>query len=46
MRAGVQRRLRLEQQLNVDVGGVERHRLGAQDDVEHRLVEQIKRLQV
>lgn len=40
-RAGAQRCLRVEEQLDVDVGGVQWHRLGAQDDVERSLVEQI-----
>lgn len=39
----MQQRLRLQQQLDVDLGGVEGHGLGAQDDVERRLVEQISK---
>lgn len=39
----MQQRLRLQQQLDVDLGGVEGHGLGAQDDVERRLVEQINK---
>lgn len=39
--AGSRQRLRLEQQVDVELGGVEGHRRRAQDDVERRLVEQI-----
>lgn len=39
----MQQRLRLQQQLDVDLGGVEGHGLGAQDDVERRLVEQMNK---
>lgn len=36
----MQRCLRLEDQLDLDVGGVEWHGLDAQDDVERRLLKQ------